>query len=247
MIATGFRLMTIDDEKGTVQTVNEDGSIEVLMENGVNDTFIHDDERVKYIINPDIEDPLLNSAKLKMSYLTFRRKHLILTKKSAYENGEFFYGFTIAQYMRHFDNRLPSKLYYQAGDYCELLIEDGSLEFDEAVNRKERGQFYDFMCGIAVYNERGDRYVKWFYCGNDKCCPFYNLYLLIMFGSDWYIFKGMSQERILDMLYCPEKEHLYQAYALTVYYKQPIPDEWGLDDYAEKIKRDLIWWNDRSE
>lgn len=202
-----------------------------------------DDERIYSIVQP-VDDLLLASARDRLSLLTFRRKNKLQTRQG-WHNEEFFFGFTKNQNMLHADFRWPPSLYYQAGDYCNLKLEDGVFEFeDNTINQKISGKVGDFMCGIAGSCEQGARYYKWFYCGTgeqQKTRPFYNLYLLIQYGADYYIFRGRTKKQILDMLYCSEKKHLYQAYALVIYYKEPIPAEYGLPDLEEKIKTGLLW------
>ena len=195
---------------------------------------------------------LLNLAQESLKFFTFRRKDRLLKRISPYDNEEFFYGFTTSFGLSHnefsdYDSvfnlsrtkNFPSSLYYQAGDYSDTLFAYGQFELTECYNRKEYGQVGDLMCGYAVPHEKGPRFIRWFYCGKQ----FYNLWLLIMFGAEYYVFKGYGKKEILDMLYDSELQnpHMYQAYALVLYYSEHIPDEYGLaSDFEDLISQNLM-------
>lgn len=195
---------------------------------------------------------LLNLAQESLKFFSFRRKDRLLKRISPYDNEEFFYGFTTSFGLFHnefndFDSvfnisrtlNLPSSLYYQAGDYADTLFESGHLDLTECYNRKEYGQIGDLMCGYAIPHEKGARFIRWFYCGQS----FYNLWLLIMFGPQYYIFRGHEKKEILDKLYDDKLDnpHLYQAYAHVIFYEEPIPDEYNLDcNFGELISQNLM-------
>jgi len=204
---------------------------------------------ISYVFNQPIT--LLELAQESMKFFTFRRKDRLLKKISPYDNEEFFYGFTTSFGLYHSDfynydsvfnvsrlHNLPSSLYYQAGDYSDPLFSFGNIELSDCYNKKEYGAVGDLMCGYASDHEKGPRFVRWFYCGQ----AFYNLWLLIMFGQQYYIFKGADKKEIIDRLYDDNlpNPHLYQAYALVIYYNETIPDDYQLGNLGDLISDNLL-------
>lgn len=200
---------------------------------------------------------LLKAARAQFGHFTIRRKNMLL-KRNGYNGEEFFYGHTTVKHdntlhmesiqMNYMEN-FGSSLYYQAGDYSHLALHDGQIQFTETFNQKIHKSERDFMMGLARQSERGDRYYKWCYCGTgpqQRTRPLYNLYLLIMYGKDYYVFRGKSNQQILDELYCndpndPNNGHVYQAYAQVLVFNGKIPEDWNLGDLEEKIKTNLSW------
>jgi len=194
---------------------------------------------------------LLELAQETLKFFTFRRKDRLLKKISPYDNEEFFYGFTTSLGLYHSDfynydcvfnvprlRDLPSSLYYQAGDYSDPLFAFGNIDLSDCYNKKEYGAVGDLMCGYASDHEKGPRFVRWFYCGQ----AFYNLWLLIMFGPQYYIFKGADKKEIIDRLYDDNlsNPHLYQAYAHVIYYNEPIPESYQLGNLGDLISDNLL-------
>ena len=231
-------------------------AIKLSDDSEINVNYIRD---VRYVvpIYKDEHDTLRQIAVEKLKYLTFRRIDRIIKKTSSYDDEEFYYGFTKSFGLFHVEfldyplaynsSRvfgLPHSLYYQCGDYTDNYFAEGEFELHESnYNHKKPGESNDLMCGHATHSNQGPRYVSWFYSSE----AFYKLWLLIMFGEEsedqWYIFRGAKQEEILDMLYDPKSDnpHLYQAYALVIYYNQPIPEEYKLDPgFADDIKNNLL-------
>ncbi len=168
----------------------------------------HNSSDILYILK---DGDLRQNIAEKNKYLTFRRVDRLIKKTSWYDQEEYYYGFTKADilhaefydYPLVYNNRppIPSGLYYQNGDYSDPVFEDGVLIFgEETYNHKKPGKEGDIMCGLASNTEQGPRYTQWFYCG----MPFYYFWLLIQFGRDYYVFKGMTDEQIMKRLYDPE-------------------------------------------
>lgn len=200
---------------------------------------------------------LLKAAQAQFGHFTIRRKNILL-KRNGFDGEEFFYGHSTVKHdntmhsehiqMNYLDN-FDGTLYYQAGDYSHLALYDGRIQFTETFNQKVHLNERDFMMGLAKQSDRGDRYYKWCYCGTgylQRNRPLYNLYLLIMFGQDYYVFRGKTKKQILDELECQDKDdpnygNVYKVYAQVLVFDEKVPEEWNMGDLDKKIKDNLSW------
>ena len=222
--------------------------------------------------NDSEDDLLFKAAQARFNHFTIRKKAKIF-RKTGFKGKEFFYGYTTYSNllcmedlrMNHLDV-FNSSLYYQAGDYCYLMLKNGFIEFTpKSFNKKISGKEGDYMIGIASFHNQGQRFYKWCYAGSGINRPLYNLYLLFRYGKEHYSFRGMSEEEILQKLHCPpveydddisessneeviheydpsqDHEHVYKAYAMILIFHKPLPDEWNLPDLEKNIKSDLNW------
>lgn len=251
---------------GIVKSVNFDEDEVVVERIGLNQTnisktFLLSNWVYMDFVRKEKDDTqhklLLKAAQSQFGHFTIRRKNILL-KRNGYNGEEFFYGHTTVKHdntlhtesiQTNFLDNFETSLYYQAGDYAHLALHDGRIEFTETFNQKVHKNDRDLMIGLARQSERGDRYFKWCYCGTgplQRNRPLYNLYLLIMYGRDYYVFRGKTNQQILDDLYNndpddPNTGHVYKAYAQVLVFDEKVPVEWGLGDLEQKIKDNLRW------
>ena len=252
LLQIGF-IIQLDDQIGTITSTNVDKF--TVKNNETENEYIEDDLPLMDILShvPQ-ESPILTVAKAKFNHFFVRRKSK-LHFKIGFNNQQFFYGFAESTKMLHFEKAelnhpmiLQSSLYYQAGDYSNLLLHQGKIEFGETYNRSSNGDVGDFMIGLACKHDKGPRFYKWCYGSKKTYRPLYNLYLLLKFGSDYYIFRGKTKEEIMQCLLSNEtipsegevvNPHIYQAFAHVLYYNEDIPESYGLPSLKEKILTNL--------
>jgi len=244
-------VQSVDFDDDVVNIKNGDDSKQFQLSNWLYMDFVRKEPKD---ITPTL---LLKAAQSQFGHFTIRRKNMLL-KRNGYNGEEFFYGHTTVKHDNtlHMESIRPNyldnfegSLYYQAGDYSHLALHDGRIEFTETFNQKKHGNERDFMMGLARQSERGDRYFKWCYCGTgslQRNRPLYNLYLLIMYGRDYYVFRNKTNQQILDGLYNndvddPNTGYVFAAYAQVLVFNEKIPDEWNLGDLEQKIKANLDW------
>ena len=215
---------------------------------------------IKYCKDDTQHDLLLKGLKADMEHLVFRIQGSTSTKMG-YNNLPFFYGFTGKENLMHLEQVTPNHpeiyptvLYYQAGSYSILRLSEGKFEFKEEIQNRMHSCPNAIQAGVVVYNDGKPRYHKWIYTGQYPHCPLYYLYMLIVFGIDYYVIRGMTKEQIISRLYCKQDskdprdirlsesdKHLYQAYAHVVYYDEDIPESYKLPDLKQKIIDNYAW------
>jgi hypothetical protein len=211
------------------------------------------EEIVPFIIKHDENDTeksiLLKGFRSTLEQYTFRKVGTHSTR-IGFSGAPFFFGFTGKNDMYHMEVKTlnhpeihPTVIYYQAGNYSDLMLDQGIFEFDEIYDRQISYPIGTYMMGIVQYNDGRPKYAKWSYAHDGL----YLLYILIMFGESYYIFKGMTKQQIIDLLEARDpklglkNKHYYQAYALVCYYGDDIPPEYDLDGLKEKIVAHYSW------
>ena len=205
---------------------------------------------IKYNKNDTPHDLLLKGLRAIMGQFTFRIQGTYITQ-IGFSGNPFFYGFTGKTDMHHLETQTlhhpeihPTVIYYQAGNYADLMLENGKFEFDHIYDRQSNESYPNgtHMMGLVRYRDNKPRYAVWTYAG-----ALYKLYILIMFGHTYYMFHGMSKKQIIDTLEIKDAKlgiknpHYYQAFAHVCYYDEDIPQEYGLNDLKEKILMQFAW------
>lgn len=247
-------IIKFEDKSGIIETIDEDN----IVDNKKNVYNMMYTAPSIVVYNKDDSDHtlLLKGLRSCMDRFTFRIVGTVSTKQG-FSGTPFFFGFTGKSDLLHYEvksnNHLevyPTVLYYQAGNYADLLLENGTFEFGEHYEKTTSMPSGTIMMGIVQYNENRPRFHKWMYVGNYPTCPLYLLYLLVMFGETYYVFNGLSKQEIINLLEITDKhilesktnnKHIYQAYALICYYDEDVPVEYNLPELKQKIINNYDW------
>lgn len=207
---------------------------------------------VKSNKNDTPRDLILKGLRATMDQYSFRIQGTYL-EKAGHSGNPFFYGFTGKADMHHLEVKtvnhpeiLPTVVYYQAGNYADLKLKNGSFEFGDIYDRQHSLPTGTYMMGLIGYRADKPRFIKWIYAKDQL----YRLYILIMYGDSYYMFYGMSKQQIIDSLEVKDSKlkmqddtnsHYYQAFAHVCYYNEDIPVSYGLDGLKEKIISQFAW------
>lgn len=207
---------------------------------------------IKYNKNDTQHDLILKGLRAIMEQYSFRNQGTYIVQ-AGFSGDPFFYGFTGKADMNHLEIKtinhpeiFPTVVYYQAGSYADLRLQDGSFELGNIYDRKHSMPIGTHMMGLIGYRGDKPRYIKWTYAKDQL----YRLYVLIMYGESYYMFYGMSKQEIIDSLEIKDPKlymrdndntHYYQAFAHVCYYNEDIPTSYGLDGLKEKIISQFAW------
>lgn len=238
-----------------IRVNNTYGIVKLITDNSIIDHLgnVYDlDENVPFIIKYNKDDTkkdlILKGLRATLDQYSFRVQGTLSTRPG-YSGEPFFFGFTGKADMYHQEiatlnhpEVYPTVIYYQAGNYADLLLEDGIFEFGDIYDRKKNFAIGTFIMGIIQRNDNKIKFSKWIYA-NDQL---YRLYILIMYGDTYYMFRGMSKQDIINSLEMKNKSetknvHYYQAFALVCYYGDDIPPEYDLVGLKEKIIEYYSW------
>lgn len=202
--------------------------------------------------NDTQHDLILKGLRATMDQYSFRIQGTYI-ERAGFSGNPFFFGFTGKADMYHLEVKtvnhpeiLPTVVYYQAGNYADLKLNDGSFEFGDIYDKQHSLPTGTYMMGLIGYRADKPRFIKWTYAKDQL----YKLYILIMYGDSYYMFYGMSKQQIIDSLEVKDSNlkmrditnpHYYQAFAHVCYYNEDIPASYGLDGLKEKIISQFTW------
>lgn len=230
-IITNIDSNDIVDNKNNKYDLNQENPIFVRLSNGDNHHTL-----------------ILKGFRAILDKYTFRIQGTTIIR-NGFSGNPFFYGFTGKADMYHLEVKTanhpeiyPTVVYYQAGNYANLMLKDGKFEFGDIYDRDGEYPNGTYMMGLIHYRDNKPRFFKWTYAG-----PLYLLYILIMYGDTYYMFYGKTKAQILDSLEIKDRKlnidnkHYYKAFAHVCYYNEDIPSEYGLDGLKEKIIEQFNW------
>jgi hypothetical protein len=239
-------LIKFDDKSGIITYVSDN----IIKDNNGNeyDTRYDNPMFIKFNKNDTSHDLILKGLRATLDRFTFRIQGTTIIKEG-FSGSPFFFGFTGKADMHHLEIKTnnhpevhPTVIYYQAGNYANLMLKDGKMEFGEIYDRQGEYPNGTYMMGLVSYRDQKPRFAKWTYVG-----PLYLLYILIVYGSTYYMFHGMTKEQIIDSLEIRDRKlgidnpHYYQAFARVCYYNENIPEEYKLEGLKEKIIGQFDW------